>query len=66
MKYKAVITGLRRKEIRTLIWRNLTLENEVPTVTVEARYSKARRRDVVALPKALAEELKSKTRLTVS
>ncbi len=53
----AALTGLRRKEIATLTWGNLDLEGDAPTVTVEARYSKNRRKDSVVLSAALAGEL---------
>lgn len=45
----ALTTGLRANEIRTLTWSSLDLDTAKPTVTVEAAYSKHRRRDVLPL-----------------
>ena len=46
----AVTSGLRRNEIRTLTRASFKLDGDPPTVTVEAGYSKHRRRDVQPLP----------------
>ncbi len=55
----AALTGLRRNEIKTLTWANLDLDSEVPTVTVEAKNAKSRRRDSVVMQVELAEDLKA-------
>ena len=43
----ALTTGLRRNEIRSLAWASFDLDSDEATVTVEAGYSKRRRRDVL-------------------
>lgn len=53
----AFTTGLRRNEIRTLTRASFALDGERPTVTVEAGYSKHRRRDVQPLPVDTADVL---------
>lgn len=54
----AAYTGLRRSELLSLTADSFDLAGRHPTVTVEARVSKHRRRDVVPLPKWLAIELR--------
>jgi integrase len=53
----AAYTGLREGELASLSPANLDLEAELPIVTVEAAYSKHRRRDVLPLHADLAREL---------
>ena len=55
----ALETGLRRGEIESLTTRSFDINGPEPTVTVEAAYSKHRRRDVLPLRLALAEALKA-------
>ena len=55
----AVLTGLRLNEIRTLRWASIDLESDVPSLTVEARHSKARRKERIPLPPGLAENLRA-------
>ena len=58
MLYKlAAYTGLRASELASLSPSSLLLDCESPTVTVEAAYSKHRRKDVLPLPRWLADEL---------
>ncbi len=54
----AVLTGLRANEIATLKKRSFNLENEPYTVTVEAAFSKHRRKDIQPLPMELIPRLK--------
>lgn len=53
----ALTTGLRRNEIRSLTWGSFDLGGN-PTVTVEAGYSKHRRRDVLPLAADMAQALR--------
>ncbi len=53
----ALTTGLRRNEIRSLSWESFDLGGS-PTVTVEAGYSKHRRRDVLPLAADMAQALR--------
>ncbi len=61
----AVLTGLRANEIRTLRKSSFVLDEPVPTVTVEAAFSKHRRKDVQPIPHdlvpALRDHLRSKS-----
>ncbi len=52
------LAGLRVNEIRTLTWGCLDLDSDPPTLTVEARYAKSRRRDTVPLNSGLAAALR--------
>lgn len=54
----ALTTGLRRKEIASLTWDSFNLDGPTPTVTVEAAYSKHRRRDVLPLSEETADALR--------
>jgi len=54
----AVETGLRAGELRSLTRASFTLSNDQPTVTVEAAFSKHRRRDVLPLRLDTAAELR--------
>ena len=54
----ALGTGLRASEIRTLTIGAFDLDGSPPTVTVEAAYSKHRRRDVQPMRRDLAERLR--------
>jgi integrase/recombinase XerD len=54
----AVNTGLRANELASLVPVNFDLESDPPTVTVEAAYSKHRRRDVLPVRPDLATILK--------
>ena len=51
----ACYTGLRRNEIHSLTRQSFDLGCDPPTVTVEAAYSKRRRRDVLPMRRDLAE-----------
>ncbi len=53
----AVGSGLRAGELASLAPESFNLAGEPPTVTVEAGYSKRRRRDVQPLPRGLADVL---------
>jgi len=55
----AVETGLRRGELASLTRASFNLEGPKPTVTVEAAYSKHRRRDVLPLRADTAAELRA-------
>jgi len=55
----AVGTGLRRGELASLTPESFALDTTPPTVTVEAAYSKRRRRDVQPLPPQLVEPLRT-------
>ncbi|MFO7898506.1 MAG: tyrosine-type recombinase/integrase, partial [Planctomycetota bacterium] len=54
----AVGTGFRRNEIRSLTPKSFDLDGDPPTITVEAGYSKRRRRDVQPIRKDLADLLR--------
>jgi len=54
----ALTTGLRANEIRSLTYESFDLDGSGPTVTVEAAYSKHRRRDVLPLVGDVAEALR--------
>ena len=51
------LTGLRRNELASLTRRSFALDVPTPTLTVEARYSKHRRKDVLPLHPELAAML---------
>lgn len=53
----AVETGLRANELRSLTRSSFDLESEVPTVTVQAAYTKRRRKDVQPIKPETAELL---------
>lgn len=55
----AAYTGLRRSELLSLTADSFSLGAATPTVTVEAAYSKRRRRDVLPLPSWLTAELRT-------
>jgi len=55
----AAFAGLRQNEIRTLSWKDIELDREPATLTVEARYAKARRTDTIPLHPELAEDLRA-------
>jgi len=49
------LTGLRRSEMRALIWQDVSLEGESPAISLRARATKSRRADTVTLhPQAVA------------
>ena len=52
------VTGLRASELASLTAASFALDADPPTVTVEAAYSKHRRRDVVPLHPSLVAELR--------
>ena len=54
----AVNTGLRANELASLVPESFDLESDPPTMTVEAAYSKHRRRDVMPLRPDLAAIIK--------
>ncbi|MGA2253573.1 MAG: site-specific integrase [Thermoguttaceae bacterium] len=56
--FLAYMTGLRKNELASLMPRSFDLDAEPPTVTVEARYSKHRRKDVLPLHLELVAELR--------
>ena len=53
----AAFTGLRVSELASLTRASLVLEGDPPTLTVQAAYSKRRRRDQQPMPKWLADRL---------
>lgn len=53
----ALVTGLRAIELRSLFTNSFDLNSDPPTVTVEASFSKRRRRDVQPFPGTLLSEL---------
>lgn len=55
----AAATGFRASELRSLTIDSFDLDAEPPTCTVEAGYSKRRKRDVQPLPDALVEPLRA-------
>jgi integrase len=55
----AIETGLRAGELASLTSASFDLDGRPPTVTVEAAYSKRRRRDTVLLRAATAEQLRT-------
>jgi integrase len=55
----AAATGFRASELRSLTIDSFDLDSEPPTCTVEAGYSKRRKRDVQPLPDALVEPLRA-------
>ena len=60
----AAYTGLRESELASLTLDSLNFDGDPPTVTVEAGYSKRRRRDVQPLRADLAEEIQSWLQVT--
>ena len=54
----ALHTGLRASELASLSARSIQLDSSPPTITVEAAYSKRRRRDLQPIPGWLAERLR--------
>jgi len=54
----AAATGFRRKELASLTPRSLDLDAEVPTITIEAAYSKNGRQDTLPLHPVVAERLR--------
>lgn len=56
----ALATGLRRKELRLLLWGDLRLSAIRPYVQLRAEATKARRGDKVHLPQTLAAELRTR------
>ena len=55
----AAATGFRANELRSLTTDSFDLDATPPTCTVEAGYSKRRKRDVQPLPEALVEPLRA-------
>ena len=55
----AAATGFRASELRSLTIDSFDLDADPPTCTVEAGYSKRRKRDVQPLPAALVEPLRA-------
>jgi integrase len=55
----AVLTGLRRSELRALRWSDVHLDVDKPFIQLRAKTTKARRADVIALPAQLVETLRS-------
>jgi integrase len=53
----ALLTGLRRSELRALIWEDLSLDSAKPSVRLRAEMTKNRKDDVIALHPELAAEL---------
>ena len=54
----AVETGFRANELASLTSKSLDLDSELPTITVEAGYSKRRRRDVQPIRAEVADALR--------
>lgn len=54
----AYLAGLRRNEILSLRWSDVSLEGDHPTITIRAEVAKARRDDIVPLVAELAAFLK--------
>lgn len=54
----ALESGFRRAELQSLMPVSFTLDEDPPTVTVRAAYSKHRREDVQPIPRQLADDLK--------
>ncbi|MFH1739272.1 MAG: site-specific integrase [bacterium] len=54
----SVLTGLRKNEIASLKKASFDLDGTPPTVTVEAAFSKHRRKDTLPLPDELVKELR--------
>ncbi|VAX42172.1 hypothetical protein MNBD_PLANCTO02-816 [hydrothermal vent metagenome] len=54
----AVNTGFRANELSSLKYKNLNLDSNTPTITVEAAYSKRRREDIQPIRTDLAHVLK--------
>ena len=57
-QYLAAGTGFRRNEIRSMTRESFDLDANPPTITVEAAYSKHRRRDVQPIRRDLADLLR--------
>ncbi len=55
----AVCTGIRVSELASITPESLRLEDDVPTITVAAGYSKHRKEDVQPIPPAIAARLKN-------
>ena len=55
----AVYTGFRRNEIASITPLSFDFESEPPTVTVEAGYSKHRKRDILPLRRDFADHIQS-------
>jgi integrase len=55
----ACLTGLRRSELKALLWSDVRLDAEKPFIQLRAKTTKARRADVIALPPQLVEVLRS-------
>lgn len=55
----AASTGLRASELASLTADSFALDGTPPTVTVEAAYSKRRRRDVVPVPRSILTRLRA-------
>jgi integrase len=53
----ACLTGLRRSELRALLWSDVHLDADKPYVQLRAKTTKARRGDLIALPIQLVEVL---------
>jgi len=53
----AAYTGMRANEIRSLLWRNLDLESDCPTITIPAAFAKNRKEARQPLPPWLAKDL---------
>jgi len=54
----AAYTGLRASALASLKQMSVALEGSPPTITVDAAYTKGRRRDIQPLPEWLAEQLR--------
>jgi integrase/recombinase XerC len=55
----ASCTGFRASELASITLEGLDLESQVPTITVDAAYSKRRQRDVQPIPPQLAGSLRN-------
>lgn len=55
----AMLTGLRRKELRKLLWIDVYLDDARPHIWLRAKATKAKRDDVIPLPPELVEALRA-------
>ena len=55
----AMLTGLRRSELKDLRWSDINLESEVPHIALRAEATKSRRADTIQIPPELVEVLEA-------
>src|SRR5262249_26976512 len=61
----AMLTGLRRKELRKLLWIDVYLDHARPHIWLRPEATKAKRDDVIPLPAELVEALRAARPATV-